>query len=54
MGPDVAKEWVQLSHENGVVSTVIILNTSWSHIHWRKFAHRPTLTDVSFAPTSED
>jgi hypothetical protein len=34
MGPTVAQVWVQLSHENGVVSVITKLNPSYSQVDW--------------------
>jgi hypothetical protein len=41
MGP-IAQAWVQLSHENGVVTMIPVLTP-----------HGPTLTSAGFASTSE-
>jgi len=37
MGPTVAQIWVQLSHENGVITMVTKRNYSWSHVDWCNF-----------------
>jgi hypothetical protein len=37
MGLTVAKVSVKLSHENGVVTVVVSLHSSWSFVDWRKF-----------------
>jgi hypothetical protein len=37
MIPIVAQAWIQLSHENGVVSVVNKLNSLWPGVGWFKF-----------------
>jgi hypothetical protein len=37
MGPDVAQVWIQLSHENSVVTIVTNLNSLRSHVDWCNF-----------------
>jgi hypothetical protein len=35
--PIIVNVWLQLSHENDVVTMVTRLNTFWSHVNWCKF-----------------
>jgi hypothetical protein len=37
MGHIVAHVWLQLSHENGLVTMVEKPNSSWSDVGWYKF-----------------
>jgi hypothetical protein len=43
MGPIVAQVWVQLSHENRVVTS---LNCLWSHVDWCQFCSSPQKINV--------
>jgi hypothetical protein len=38
MVPSVTQVWIQLSHKNGVVTTVTKLNSLWFLVDWYTFA----------------
>jgi hypothetical protein len=49
MGPIVAQVWVQMSHENGVVTMVTKLNPSWTHIEkFKLYIHLRSLNASLF------
>jgi len=48
MGPIVVQVWVQLPQENGAVTMVFILNSSWSHAYWRSLCIHLKILNVRY------